>query len=304
MAAVLVHPSRGHRDGRENLRRSLETLVDFRSAPLGETLTPDQRAALLVRHPTGLARFWGTYPHNATKINRVHEGDFVIFTGEGRAWAVGVVGLRFDNEAFARRLWRDHPDKGSYEHVYSLRKFEEVHIPYPAINRPLDNSLTYPFQAMAVYEGAKADALVDALQLTGESIEPAYADADAELAETLGEEVSNTSRSKSNAATLSVPAAASTVCSISAMTTMLRPDRLRSQSFPPSVDKFDVPRLHREPVLSGQVVEVELLWVERLDRCRIRKRLIADDQDRRWLQAGQLINQLGRCLEIVLVVAK
>src|SRR5687767_3263005 len=112
MTTVLIHPSRGNKDGRVNLRISLEKEVDFSAPPISSTLTPGQRAELLERHPTGRARFWGTYDSNRSKIMRVREGDLVIFTGEGAGWAVGVVGYRFENPLFSETLWKETEGKG------------------------------------------------------------------------------------------------------------------------------------------------------------------------------------------------
>jgi hypothetical protein len=141
VVTVLVHPSRGHIDGRVNLKRSLEKAVRFTDGEVGRSLTSDERAQLLLWHPSGEARFWGTYEHNRTKIMRVHEGDLVIFTGEGSGWAIGVVGYRFENPDFARAVWQETRGKGTYSHIYSLARFETVEIPYPMINEPLGNSL-------------------------------------------------------------------------------------------------------------------------------------------------------------------
>lgn len=164
MTTVLVHPSRGAKDGRINLQRTLEKTVDITDGALAPLLAPTERAELLARHESGQIRFWGTYEANRKKIERVHEGDIVVFTGQGAAWAVGVVGYRFENDAFAKAIWVEHPEKGAYSHVYSLTFFEQVTIPYPVVNAPLGNSPTNHFQAMAVYDGERADRLVDALR--------------------------------------------------------------------------------------------------------------------------------------------
>lgn len=166
MAALLVHPSLGSRDGAVNVERSLHVPVDFTTGPLAATLTAGQQVALLDRHPTGLARFWGTYAHNAAKIARVREGDVVLFTGRGHCWAVGVMGYRFDNADFAQVLWRETQGKGTYQHVYALAAFEYADIPYEAINQPLGLKPSNHFQSMTVYDrGGKAEAIMDALHL-------------------------------------------------------------------------------------------------------------------------------------------
>lgn len=186
MTNLLVHPSRGARDGRENLQRSLAITVDFRDPSYG--LDPSDVDELLLRHPSGRARFWGTYAHNQRKIQRVHEGDAVLFTGGGiGVWAVGVVGYRFESEPFASELWNTHHEKGVYRHMYSLARFEEIEIPYAAVNAPLGNRDTNHFQQMAVYSGERARAVIDVLSLDSALGEVGYAGRDTELARRIEE---------------------------------------------------------------------------------------------------------------------
>ena len=187
MVTVLIHPSRGNADGRVNLKRSLEKTVRFTDPEVASLLSQDQMNELLLRHPSGEARFWGTYEHNRSKILRVFEGDAVIFTGEGQAWAAGVVGYRFENEAFAQKVWQETEGKGTYRHIYSLANFETVDIPYPAINEPLGLRPGNHFQGMVVYDrDGKGDVLADALHL---ELGGDYLLADARLASALDTEV-------------------------------------------------------------------------------------------------------------------
>lgn len=165
MTNVLVHPSRGAKDGRENLKRSLAQPVDIHSPAFDAVLSVQEKAELLRRHPDGKVRFWGTYDRNRGKIERVHEGDAVLFTGQGGVWAVGAVGFRFENDAFARALWLTHPEKGAYQHVYSLTRFEEVQIPYSVVNGALGLKPKNHFQAMAVYAGNKAELVIETLRI-------------------------------------------------------------------------------------------------------------------------------------------
>lgn len=190
MTTLLIHPSSGRNDGRVNAKRSLHVPVDFSRSELARTLTSGQLGELRRRHPDGRARFWGTYQHNGDKIARVHEGDVVLFTGQGGAWAVGVVGHRFENPGFARSLWVETTGKGTYRHVYALARYQEVDIPYTDINRPLGFKPSNHFQGMAVYEGDRADTVIDALRIDITLQEDAaYEAADDDLAVELEEEL-------------------------------------------------------------------------------------------------------------------
>ncbi|MFE7504021.1 hypothetical protein [Promicromonospora sp. NPDC057488] len=163
MTNLLIHPSRGAKDGRENLKRSLDKQVDISDAVFDATLTTQQKTELLRLHPDGQVRFWGTYDTNRDKIERIHEGDAVIFTGQGAVWAIGAVGFRFENDEFAQALWLTHPEKGAYQHVYSLSRFEEVQIPYEVLNGLLGYKEAFNFRRMLVHEGDTADRVIEEL---------------------------------------------------------------------------------------------------------------------------------------------
>jgi hypothetical protein len=165
MTTVLIHPSRGANDGRENLKRTLDVKIPFAEEPYSSALTTRQRAELEARHPDGLAHFWGTYEHNAAKINRVREGDVVLFTGQNEVWAIGVVGYRFENASLAAAMWMNHPDKGTYRHIYAVTQLERLSVPYAVVNRALGLKETNHFQSMAVYDDGRGQAVIDVLHL-------------------------------------------------------------------------------------------------------------------------------------------
>lgn len=186
---VLIHPSLGRNDGRVRSKISLAEPVDFASDPLRSTLSEVELAGLMARNPEGRARFWGTYPPNYPRIRQVSEGDYVLFTGQSRVWAIGEMGYRFDNRNFASALWPSQPDKGVYEHVYALSRFEPVSVSYADVNRALGNKLGNNFQQMTVVSGRRADDLVEALRLDPPSIAAdEHLRADERLAELLAPE--------------------------------------------------------------------------------------------------------------------
>ena len=191
MTSVLVHPSRGHRDGRVNWGRSLDVTVDFVSDALGGTLTQHERNELLMRHPDGRAHFWGTYAYNGGLLRRIVEGDVVVFTGQGGIWGIGAVGYMFDNPSFAERLWVESEGKGTYRHIYSLKRFDPVRLPYSILNEPLHYKPNNFFQGMAVYDDPyRATALIESLTRQRTPMEDAlYEEIDSALARELEIEI-------------------------------------------------------------------------------------------------------------------
>lgn len=163
MSALLVHPSRGKKDGQLNAGISLLRPVRL-DAAAAHLLTSDESLELRKRHGDS-ARFWGTYRHNLKKYQRVTEGDPVLFTGGGGIWAVGRIGFQFKNRQFAQALWHSHPEKGVYEYVYSVVDYRPVNVDYEVVNAALGHKPSNHFQAMASYVDAKADAVIEALRL-------------------------------------------------------------------------------------------------------------------------------------------
>lgn len=182
MATVLVHPSLGKPDGLANSKRTLERSVNFGEPLVAAALSPHDQAELLRRHPSGEARFWGTYDTNRKLIHRVHEGDVVFFTGDNHAWLVGVVGYRFDSVDFARAVWREHPVKGPYQHAYSLAWFQQIKVPYATINAELGYRPSNHFQGMTVLDKGTADGLVEALGIQIPEMDGYYGARDERLA--------------------------------------------------------------------------------------------------------------------------
>ena len=82
---------------------------------------------LLKLHPEGTARFWGALARHDTKMDRLAEGDPILFTGLNRVQAIGRVGCLLRNAALADALWEPDPDTGSWSNVYSVLDFHLVH---------------------------------------------------------------------------------------------------------------------------------------------------------------------------------
>ncbi|GIG29794.1 hypothetical protein [Cellulomonas marina] len=163
MTAVLIHPSQGKGDGLVNADVSLKNPVVWADRPdLLPTLVADQRMALQRRYETE-ARIWGTYRANLPKYKKVTEGDLVVFTGGGGIWALGRIGYQFSNDRFAAALWTPDEEKGLYEFQYAVEDYRPVELPYALLSEALGHKAKSTFQAMVVYEGERADTVVQAL---------------------------------------------------------------------------------------------------------------------------------------------
>ena len=86
---VLIQPSYGNRQARENWANTLAQDIDFTTGRLRETLTDSQYASLEELHPAGRVRFWGTTRVQDAKMDELRTGDVVLFTGQNHVLAVG-----------------------------------------------------------------------------------------------------------------------------------------------------------------------------------------------------------------------
>lgn len=133
MTTVVIQPSYGNADARRHWRDTLEQTVDFTTAEAKAALGAADLAALLRLHPDGRAHFWGATSNHGDKFARLHPGDVVLFTGQKLVRGIGEIGVMLKNPAFGDHLWSPHPDRGSYNNVYSLRGFIPAELPYEDI---------------------------------------------------------------------------------------------------------------------------------------------------------------------------
>lgn len=121
---------------------------------------------LLKLHPEGTARFWGALARHDTKMDRLAEGDPILFTGLNRVQAIGRVGCLLRNAALADALWEPDPDTGSWSNVYSVFDFHLVHdLEYSDIQVLAGYSSGDRFQETRVPRPEQAAALISGLGL-------------------------------------------------------------------------------------------------------------------------------------------
>ena len=106
---VLIAPSYGNPATRRRFHDTLAQPVDFTVPRLWGLLATADGDALYARHPEGAARFWGALAHHNSTIDRLRDGDVVVFTGDNRIQAVAIMGYRFRNPALADALWPPKP---------------------------------------------------------------------------------------------------------------------------------------------------------------------------------------------------
>jgi hypothetical protein len=123
---VLIAPCYGNAASRSRFADTLAHEVAFTDEPWSSCLSPGELEKLLRVHPGGKARFWGALASHDGRIDRLAQGDPILFTGLNRVQALGRVGCKLRNKALADALWKPDPDTGSWSNVYSMLDFQLV----------------------------------------------------------------------------------------------------------------------------------------------------------------------------------
>lgn len=161
MTAVLIHPSGiGNAVGLRNWRNTIESPVSFRAGRVAAALTAMERATLDSLHPAGRAPIWGAHRFHQERMEKLRQGDVVVFTGKKLAHAFGRIGLITDNAALGDALWARHPEHGSYRYVYSLAPIVARELGQPSFRRRGGFGPRDDFRRLRVLTGAEADAFV------------------------------------------------------------------------------------------------------------------------------------------------
>jgi hypothetical protein len=164
---VAIQPAYGDARTRQHFADSLDHAISFSTGDRQRHLTSRQREELAALHPDGRAHFWGGTRSQATKIIHLRRGDLVLLTGQLHVRGVGGIGAVFDNEPFARTIWAPHPNRCSFEVVYSLVWFRRVEVPYQVLQNALGTSERDHFQALRLVRDEGRVAAVRSLLAEG-----------------------------------------------------------------------------------------------------------------------------------------
>jgi hypothetical protein len=164
---VLIAPSYGNPASRRRFHETLAQPVDFTVQRLRNLLTSEESDGLLARHPEGTARFWGALAHHNSAIDRLRDGDVVIFTGDNRVQAVGIMGYRFRNPMVAAALWPPKPGDEGWVNVYSVTGFQRLtDVWYPELRAMIGSADKDIFQSARLLNPAKSAAVITGFGIT------------------------------------------------------------------------------------------------------------------------------------------
>ncbi|MBW6432726.1 hypothetical protein KZ829_03095 [Actinoplanes hulinensis] len=167
---VLIAPSYGNPATRRRFHDTLAQPIDFTVPRLFGLLSTTDTEALLARHPDGSARFWGALEHHNSVIDRLRDGDVVVFTGDNRVQAVGIMGYRFRNPQLADTLWPPKTGDTGWLNVYTLTAFQRIgDVRYPELRAWVASAEKDIFQSARLLDSAKSAAVIAGLGVTTEA---------------------------------------------------------------------------------------------------------------------------------------
>jgi hypothetical protein len=165
---VAIQPC-GDSVGRQHYVDTIEKLVTTdRIRPF---LTTDQRRAFDVCFD-GPVAVWGvTHGEkgvNRKKWDRLRSGDVALLYRDKTIFSQGRIALTINNAPLARDLWQETPKGDTWENIYFLDDLREMEVPVQRFNQALGYKPAAIVQGFNVYEGDKAKALLDLLEVDEE----------------------------------------------------------------------------------------------------------------------------------------
>lgn len=167
MRIVMQPARRSEKDVEQHYQDTIVTPVVFDDhADLLDATAIDQLKQLF---PEGRAQMWGVVPGkknvNLSRINKMHPGDWVFFSGDKRLYFGGTIALMWRNKELATRLWGTDHNGSTWEYMYALSGTRGFDIPITEIRALLDWNPNRNIMGISVLSEAESDALQTLLTL-------------------------------------------------------------------------------------------------------------------------------------------
>ena len=167
MQIVMQPARRSEKDVEQHYQDTIVHPVVFDDhADILDTSTIDQLKQLF---PDGHAQMWGVVPGkknvNISRINKMHPGNWVFFTGDKRLYFGGTIALMWRNKELATRLWGTDPAGSTWEYMYALSGTRGFDIPVEEIRTLLGWNPNRNIMGISVLSDAESDTLQTLLTL-------------------------------------------------------------------------------------------------------------------------------------------
>lgn len=130
MRNVIVFPAAGDA-AKENYSKTVANTVEINR--LRAEMSTQTAQNLENHYPDGRVRIWGTRSSNRAEFGKINPGDVVFFYGNYSMYAVGTVGVVFEDRRLAKQLWGD--GEATWELMVTIDEWTENYFPLEAFNR-------------------------------------------------------------------------------------------------------------------------------------------------------------------------
>jgi hypothetical protein len=166
---VAIQPC-GDSVGRQHYVDTIRNLIKpERIRPL---LTSAQLAEFDVRL-NGPVAVWGVTNGengiNRKKWEKLKPGDLALLYRDKKIFSQGRIALTLNNAPLASNLWSFREDGTTWENVYFMDDLQEIDVPVARFNRAMGYKENNIVQGFNVYEGDKAQCLLDLLEIEEEA---------------------------------------------------------------------------------------------------------------------------------------
>jgi hypothetical protein len=131
----------------------------------------------------GAVAVWGVTHgengQNRKKWEKLKFGDIALLYRDKKIFSQGRIAFTLNNATLASKLWSVREDGSTWENVYFLDDIQEIDVSVARFNKALGYKENYIVQGFNVYEGEKAQILLELLEVeheaheAGGSIDPA-----------------------------------------------------------------------------------------------------------------------------------
>lgn len=131
-------------------------------------LTPPQRLEFDANFDRPVA-VWGVTNGkknvNRHKWEKLSKGDVALLYRDKSIFSRGRIAMTINNAALASNLWSVMEDGSTWENVYFMDELQEIDVPVDRFNKVLGYKENNIVQGFNVYEGEKAQSLIDLFEV-------------------------------------------------------------------------------------------------------------------------------------------
>jgi len=165
MPKIVLQPA-GGKIAQVHYQHTIENLVPI--SRIEHILGEEEITTLTELYPEGKVAIWGaTLGRSQKEWEKIDPYDVVLFSGNKKFFATGIVPYKFHNPPLAEILWGHDADGKTWEYVYFLKDITKLDVPYEEVRKILgSNSLFRNLQVLTTDASEKLFAALSIVPVT------------------------------------------------------------------------------------------------------------------------------------------